>query len=98
MSSFFLLLSLVIVIAIVKAVLFWLYLWQLKEYRWDRFLAEYGRLGRIIRFWFFSGGRKFSQPKWTTKAILIFVASLLVIILWLLAISNKTTASPVIYL
>ena len=39
MSSFFLLLSLVIVIAIVKAVLFWLYLWQLKEYRLDRFFS-----------------------------------------------------------
>ena len=91
-------LSLVIVIAIAKAVLFWLYLWQLKEYRWDRFWAEYGRAQKLLRFWFFSGGRKFWQPKWTSKAISIFAASLSVISLWLLALSHRATASQIIYL
>ncbi|MCX6702687.1 MAG: UDP-N-acetylmuramoyl-tripeptide--D-alanyl-D-alanine ligase [Candidatus Wolfebacteria bacterium] len=56
----------------VKAILFWVYLWQIKEYRLDRFLAEYGDSKKLLKFWIFGGGRSFKQPKWTAKAILIF--------------------------
>lgn len=82
----------------IKSILFWLYLWQLKEYRFDRFWAEYGGAQKLLRFWLFGGGRKFWQPKWTSKAILIFAASLLVIGLWALALSHRTTAAQIIYL
>lgn len=82
----------------IKSALFWIYLWQLKEYRFDRFWAEYGAPRKLLRFWLFSGGRKFWQPKWTAKAILIFAASLLVIGFWLLAISHRATSAQIIYL
>lgn len=54
--------------AAVKSFLFWTYLLQLKEYRLDRFRAEYGKPGRIIRFWFFAGGRRLSAPAPTARA------------------------------
>jgi UDP-N-acetylmuramoyl-tripeptide--D-alanyl-D-alanine ligase len=60
-----------------KSTLFWVYLWQLKEYRLDRFLAEYSYAKKIARFWFFSGGRKLWKPKWTIKAMGIYTASLI---------------------
>ena len=63
-----------------KAALFWLYLWQLKEYRLDRFLSEFGFLGKLLHFWVFSGGRKFHRPVFTVKAFLIYIASLLIVL------------------
>lgn len=98
MSSIYLVLFFLWLLVVIKAALFWAYLWQLKEYRWDRFWAEYGRPFKPLRFWLFSGGRKFWQPKWTTKAISIFAVSLLVVGLWLLALGNRETASQIIYL
>ena len=71
-----------------KATLFWVYLWQLKEYRLDRFLAEYGFLGRLLRFWAFSGGRKFHRPVFTVKALFVYVSSLLVILFGIYFISK----------
>lgn len=64
----------------IKAVLFWVYLWQLKGYRLDRFWAEFGQPKKILKFWFFSGGRKFWKPVRTIKAILITLASLFIAI------------------
>jgi len=55
-------------------------LWQLKEYRLDRFLAEFGFLGRLLRFWAFSGGRKFHRPVFTVKALFVYIVSLLVVL------------------
>lgn len=63
-----------------KAALFWLYLWQLKEYRMDRFLSEFGFLGKLLHFWIFSGGRKFHRPVFTVKAFLIYVISLFAVL------------------
>ena len=63
-----------------KAALFWLYLWQLKEYRLDRFLSEFGFLGKLLHFWVFSGGRKFHRTVFTVKAFLIYIASLLIVL------------------
>jgi len=71
-----------------KATLFWVYLWQLKEYRLDRFLAEFGFLGRLLRFWAFSGGRKFHRPVFTVKALFVYVSSLLVILFGIYFISK----------
>lgn len=62
-----------------KSSLFWVYLWQTKEYRLDRFWAEYGHLRKLGRFWLFSGGRKFHQPIHTIKSILIHFASLILV-------------------
>ncbi|MBI2514709.1 UDP-N-acetylmuramoyl-tripeptide--D-alanyl-D-alanine ligase [Candidatus Wolfebacteria bacterium] len=76
MPSFYLFLFFFWLAAVLKSVLFWVYLWQIKEYRLDRFGAEYGDSQKLIRFWIFSGGRKFWRPKWTLKAILIFWTSL----------------------
>ncbi len=64
-------------LVLTKSSFFWVYLWQTKEYRLDRFLAEYGHLGKLGRFWLFSGGRKFHQPIHTIKSILIHFASLI---------------------
>lgn len=60
-----------------KPALFWTYLGQLKEYRLDRFWTDYGELKKIFRFYLFSGGRKFYQPKWTLKSSLIFLLSII---------------------
>lgn len=64
-------------VAYLKAVLFWVYLWQVKEYRLGRFLAEYGYTNKILRFWIGGGGRKIYSPAWTTKAVLISLISFL---------------------
>ena len=63
----------------VKSILFWVYLWQVKEYRLDRFRAEYGNSPKILRFWTLSGGRKIYRPVWTKKAIVICAAAFLAI-------------------
>lgn len=77
MSGAEFLLKTVFIALTVKAALFWVYLWQLKEYRIDRFLAEYGSLSKYFRLWFFSGGRRFYTPVWTAKATAAFIFSLL---------------------
>lgn len=78
MSAIYFLGYLVLLAAIVKAILFWLYLWQLKEYRWDRFWADYGDREKLFRFWLWSGGRVFCRPRFTRKATLLFLAALAV--------------------
>ncbi|MBI1839130.1 MAG: UDP-N-acetylmuramoyl-tripeptide--D-alanyl-D-alanine ligase [Candidatus Colwellbacteria bacterium] len=81
MSAAVFLLKIILVILTVKASLFWLYIWQLKEYRLLRFMAEYGGLKKILRLWLFSGGRRFYAPVWTSKAILalMFLFALLLL-------------------
>jgi UDP-N-acetylmuramoyl-tripeptide--D-alanyl-D-alanine ligase len=69
-----------------KATLFWVFLWQLKEYRLDRFWAEYGFWGKLLHFWAFSGGRKFHRPVFTLKALAIYVVSLLVVLAGIYAV------------
>lgn len=56
-----------------KLLLFWLWLWQLKEYRLDRFRAHFESRGvrKIISsFW------RLKHPKFTKKIILIFLTCL----------------------
>lgn len=80
MPAIFLFIILIVAtLVFVKSILFWVYLWQVKEYRLDRFLAEYGDVKKIFRFWVGSGGRKIYKPKWTTKAALICIISFLLI-------------------
>ncbi len=62
-----------------KAVLFWVYLWQIKEYRLDRFRAEYGSFNKLSRFWLGGGGRRLYRPIFTAKAALISLISILII-------------------
>jgi len=68
------LISLVIV---VHQVLYWTYLWQLKEYRRDRFLAgiaERSDLSRALREQF--NLLKWYRPRWTARAILSLLLGL----------------------
>ena len=69
-----------------KATLFWVYLWQLKEYRLDRFWSEYGFFGKLLHFWIFSGGRKFRRPVFTLKALAIYVISSLIVLAGIYAV------------
>jgi len=73
--------KIILLLLAVKSALFWTYVLQLKEYRLDRFLAEYGHAKTLARFWLFSGGRKFRFPVWTVKALLIFTLSLISMVL-----------------
>ncbi|MBI4837264.1 MAG: UDP-N-acetylmuramoyl-tripeptide--D-alanyl-D-alanine ligase [Candidatus Portnoybacteria bacterium] len=75
---FFYVILLLVGLIFTKSGLFWVYLWQTKEYRLDRFWAEYGHPKKLGKFWLFSGGRKFHQPIHTIKSILIYFFSLAV--------------------
>jgi len=91
--------SLIFSLAILKSVFFWVYLWQLKEYRLDRFWAEYGNLGKLLLFWLGSGGRRFHHPFFTLKAISIFLASILIMgLLILKALPVPSFLWPLFYL
>ncbi len=86
MSLLYLIFFLLVDAAILKSIFFWVYLWQLKDYRIDRFLAEYGRSEILYRFWLGSGGRVWRKPRWTPKAVLLTVAVLAVFVLFALRI------------
>lgn len=81
------------IIIVLKAVFFWVYLWQIKEYRFDRFRAEYGKMKTILKFWLGSGGRRLAFPRFTIKAILIILLSLLVIFYGGLSLSFFSTGN-----
>ncbi|MBI4160183.1 hypothetical protein HY504_03375 [Candidatus Wolfebacteria bacterium] len=76
MAFLYLVLYAVLFLIILKSILFWIYLWQIKEYRLDRFLAEYGSREKIGRFWLWSGGRTLRRPRFTLKATFLFFVSL----------------------
>mgnify|MGYP001582779508 CR=1 FL=1 len=57
----------------IKSLLFWAYLWQIKEYRLRRFWAEYGSPSKLVSFWIAGGGRAFRRPKFTLKSVLIML-------------------------
>ena len=78
-----------------KSALFWVYLWQLKEYRLDRFWSEYGFLGKLLHFWAFSGGRKFHRPVFTLKALAIYVISLLAVLAGIYAVLRISIFSEI---
>lgn len=86
MVSFLYILLFVFALIYSKATLFWVFLWQLKEYRLDRFWAEYGVWGKLLHFWAFSGGHKFHRPVFTLKALGIYVISLLVVLVGIYAV------------
>ena len=79
-----------LVIGGLKPALFWTYLWQLKEYRLDRFWADYGQIKKLFLFYLFSGGRKTYQPHWTIKSGLIFLLSLVSLLFIDLIVPIKT--------
>ncbi|MBI3442365.1 MAG: UDP-N-acetylmuramoyl-tripeptide--D-alanyl-D-alanine ligase [Candidatus Sungbacteria bacterium] len=73
--------KIILLLLAVKSTLFWMYVVQLKEYRFDRFRAEYGSVRTIVKFWISGGGRKLYAPVWTVKAILIFLVSSIPVIM-----------------
>lgn len=88
-------LKIIILILAAKSTLFWTYVLQLKEYRFDRFWAEYGRAKTIIKFWIFSGGRKLYAPVWTIKTIFIFLISSTPLIVLALPAVYRSLGLPV---
>lgn len=74
-------LKIILLLLAAKSALFWTYVLQLKEYRLDRFLAEYGNIKTLARFWLFSGGRKICFPVWTMKSFFILATSLILAVL-----------------
>ena len=75
-------LSVVLFLIFLKLLFFWLWLWQLKEYRSDRFLANF-KGGQAIRK-IFSSLWWPKYPKFTKKIIVVAFTSLLLAILMLL--------------
>ncbi|MDD5145120.1 MAG: Mur ligase family protein, partial [Candidatus Pacebacteria bacterium] len=62
---------LILFLHILQRIFFNLYLWQLKEYRQDRYLEEFGRRKRIISPFSSLILNKWSFPKFTKKMILL---------------------------
>ncbi|PIV45323.1 MAG: hypothetical protein COS25_00470 [Candidatus Nealsonbacteria bacterium CG02_land_8_20_14_3_00_37_10] len=68
-----------------KLFLFWLWLWQLKEYHTGRFLAHF-ETQKIKKF--LSSFWRLKYPKFTKKIISIFLSGTLLAILWLFSFSG----------
>lgn len=73
MRAAFFIAEVILLSLVLKALLFWTYLWQLKEYRLRRFWAEYGSPQKLVRFWLGAGGRAFRRPKSTAKSVFIIL-------------------------
>lgn len=74
------LISLIYTILFTKQLLFWLWLWQLKDYHWGRFKAHFEtqRLKKIASsFW------RLKYPRFTKKAILLSILGFIIGILLL---------------
>lgn len=70
----------IFILAIIKQILFWSWLWQLKEYRWDRVRVHFQDIGIKKAFLAtigYSALRQNKTPKFTIKATAIAVCSLL---------------------
>lgn len=73
-------LAVLFIFGILKQVLFWCWLWQLKEYRWDRARAHFQDIGAKNAFLTLTGYSALRQKKFfkfTVKAIIIAVFSFL---------------------
>lgn len=82
--------KIILLLLALKSALFWVYILQLKEYRFDRFWAEYGRAKTILKFLILGGAKKIYAPVWTAKTTLIFLtASVFMISLFSLEIFNS---------
>ncbi len=72
--------ALVFFIAYARQILYWSWLWQLKEYRWDRLRAHFQDIGIKSVFLTLAGYSSLRQtkiPKFTVKTILIIIFSFL---------------------
>ena len=87
--------KILILVLAAKSALFWIYILQVKEYRLDRFLAEYGSLKTIVKFWIFGGGRKLYVPVWTVKTILVLLISSFPLILFSFPAVYNSLSVPV---
>ncbi len=77
----------IFVFIVAKQILYWTWLWQLKEYRFDRLLAHLelfpAEKQKLSLFLGYYGFKSFRTPKFTQKATLIIMSSLLFYILFL---------------
>ncbi len=71
MRALFFAAEILLLLASLKSLLFWVYLWQVKEYRLGRFWAEYGSVKKLLRFWLGAGGKALKKPRFTAKATLM---------------------------
>jgi UDP-N-acetylmuramoyl-tripeptide--D-alanyl-D-alanine ligase len=84
--------------------LYWLYLWQIKEYRWDRLLSHLRLLSLFELLRTFGWGR-YRRPRFTSKLLLISVIAGIFMVLcvlffgirgyWLLGIVVAWLTSPI---
>ncbi len=68
------------ILGVLKQILYWSWLWQLKEYRIDRMRAHFRDIGNKSEFLAligYSALRQKKAPKFTAKSILIFIFSFL---------------------
>lgn len=71
---FLFILNVLFTVVILHQILFWVWFWQLKEYRWDRFRAGFSWKLLLQQF----DLRTWWRPKWTLRAILcLFLALVL---------------------
>lgn len=76
----FVLIAAIFILAILKQVLYWSWLWQLKEYRWDRMRAHFQDIGArnfFLTIIGYSALRQNKKPKLTLKSVLIIIFSFL---------------------
>lgn len=76
-------LAAVFISAVIKQVLFWSWLWQLKEYRWDRLRAHFQDIGfksAILAMIGYSSIKQSKFPKFTLKTIFVDFFSFLFIV------------------
>jgi len=79
-DSIFVFFAVIFILAIVRQILYWSWLWQLKEYRTDRMRAHFQDIGNKSAFLAligFSAIRQNKIPKLTAKSILIIFFSVL---------------------
>lgn len=70
----------VFLVAVIRQSLYWTWLWQLKEYRWDKVRAHFQDIGfarTILALAGYSSLRQLKIPKFTVKAAMISLLSFL---------------------
>lgn len=80
----------------VKLVLFWIYLWQLKEYHIGRFVDHFRTAkGKRIIFSYFAQffAWRVKKPVFTAKTILLTILVILISAGYFLAVVNKTDSA-----
>lgn len=90
LSSIKILFSIIFFLAIAKQIFYWVWLWQLKEYRTDRMRTHFQDIGRknsLLAIIGYSSLRQTKRPEFTLKSSLIIFGSFL----FLLVLGNQVS-------